>query len=72
MFKSLVIHNSFVSDAHTEDISENKFQLHHLHFEKYFIQQKHDKNSNFYVSITVYLLQLIYICWGSKISNIQC
>ena len=41
---SLLIQKSCVSDAYTDDTSNMKYHLHHLHLEKYFIQQKHDIN----------------------------
>ena len=34
----------FVSDVYMEDTANTKCQLHLLHLEEYFIQQKHDKN----------------------------
>ena len=40
----LVIHNSLVSDVYMDDIAGMKYFLHHLHFEQYFIQQKHYLN----------------------------
>ena len=44
MLESLVIHHSFFSDVYREDIADIKCQLHHLHLEQYFIQQKHYQN----------------------------
>ena len=49
-------HNVYIDDK-----ADMKFQLHHLHLEKYVMQQQHDKNLMTYVSITVYLLHLMYI-----------
>ena len=44
MFPFFVIHNSFVSDVYLYNISDMKCQIHHLHLEQYFIQQKHNQN----------------------------
>ena len=44
MLESLVIINSFVTDVYMEYIADMKCQLHHIHMEKYFIQQKRDQN----------------------------
>ena len=38
------IHNKLVTSLLMEDISDVKSQLHHLHFEEYFIQQKKGNN----------------------------
>ena len=38
----LVIQNSLVSGVYMDDIFGMEYQLHHLHFRKYFIQQQHD------------------------------
>ena len=53
MLLSLVIHNSFISDVYMEDISDITCQIHHLHLEQYFIQQKMIKITKNYVSITI-------------------
>ena len=39
--------------VYIDDISNNKFQLHHLYLEHYFIQQKHDQKIDIYVSTTI-------------------
>ena len=44
VLESLVIHNSFLSDAYMDDIADLKYQLHRLHLEKYFNQQRHALN----------------------------
>ena len=41
MLEYFEIHSSFVSDVYMEDIPGIICQLHHLHLEKYFIQQQH-------------------------------
>ena len=56
MLSSLVIHNSFESDAYMDNIDEMKFQLRHLHLGEYFILFKNIKVSDIYISITVFLL----------------
>ena len=73
MIEYLIIHNSFVIDVNTEDISDIKFQLRHLHLEENIIQQKRDQNARhlMFVLICLYFSWYIYIGAG-KISNIQC
>ena len=44
MLEHLLNIGCFVSDAYMEDITDMKCQIHHLHLEQYFIQQKHDQN----------------------------
>ena len=44
MLASLDIHNIFVSDVYMEDIADTKCQLHTIHLEQYYIQQKNDQN----------------------------
>ena len=43
----LSINNSYVTAIYTEDISEMKFQIHHLHLEQ-FLFKKHDKHFRHY------------------------
>ena len=69
---SLVNLNSFVSGVYLYYIADMKYQLHHLHLERDFIQQKMIKIADIYINITVSILQLIYIIWSIKIANIQC
>ena len=44
MLESLEIHNSFVYVVYTEDKADMICQIHHLHMDRYYIQQKHDHN----------------------------
>ena len=53
---SLVNIYGFLDGLNIDDIPNNICQIYH-----YFIQLKHDKNSNLYVSTTGSLLQLIYV-----------
>ena len=61
MPESLLIHNILVSGVYMDDITNTKYLLHHLHLVGNLFQQRHDKISDIYVSITASLLQLIYI-----------
>ena len=55
-----------------ENIFNMKFQLRHLHLGQYLIKKNAIGISKIYVSITVSLLQFIYIYIGvGKIANIQ-
>ena len=65
MLETLVLNNSFVSNAYTEDPASIKYQLHYKKLEDYFIQQNYDQNDQLYVIITVSILQLIYIHVGT-------
>ena len=69
MLAYLVVNNSFVSVEYTEDISDMKYQLCHLNSEEYFIQQNMIRISNIYVSIHMYILKFLYICWVRE--NVQ-
>ena len=44
MLASLVNNNSFFSDVHMDNIINMICQIHYLHLEIYFIQQKHHIN----------------------------
>ena len=44
MLEYLEIHNSFASDIYMSDVAGIICKLHHLHLEKYFIQQKYELN----------------------------
>ena len=44
MLTYLETHNIFFTDVYIEDIADMKYQVHRLHFEQYFIQQKYDQD----------------------------
>ena len=50
----LIFHNKLVTSLLMEDISDVKYQLHNLHFEEYFIQQKKGTQS------PTFMLELMY------------
>ena len=65
MFAYLVIYNSFVSDIYMEDIADTKYQLHHLHLEKYFIQQKHDQNFRHDMLALLFQISINYFLYNN-------
>ena len=56
MLASLIDHRIYVSNVYMYNIDYMICEIHHLHLEQYFIQQKHDINLRHYVSITLSLL----------------
>ena len=63
MLSYLVIYNSFFPDEYMVDIDNMKCQLHYLNLEQYYILENMINIYGSCVSITVYLLELIYIRW---------
>ena len=61
MLASFIFHNKFVTVVLGEDIPDMKYQLHHLHSEEYFFQQKKETIANISISIYVLTLHLLYI-----------
>ena len=59
----LVIHKSFITYLYTKDIYDTEFQLHSIYLEKKLYNKTKKAISVIYVSITVSLLQFIYIYW---------
>ena len=66
MLAYLEILNSFSSGIYMDDIADMICQIHHVHLYKYLILENMIKISDIFVSITVSLLQLIYIIWVRK------
>ena len=62
----LVNNSSYVTSVYIGVISDIKCHFHHLHLEQLFIQQKQENNYAIYVSISVPLLKLIYLCWEMR------
>ena len=63
MLEHFLIINNFVSGVYMYDISDIKYHLQHIHLDKCLFKKIMIKIAYIYVSITVSLLQLIYISW---------
>ena len=65
MLEYLIIHKSFVIDVYMEDMANMKFQIHHLHLEKYFIQQKHDQNFRHDMLALLFQISINYFLYNN-------